>query len=298
MSNVTFSSPVMAKDTTVYAVAGDRGTVLAVAKAHKIPIPFDCQDGECGSCLVEVKHLNPDKKHGISLTEKEKELLRQLGKISQQEIYDAETNDMPPRYRLACQCFIRNEDILVAFEGDQTMPAKPPYLTPAAKKYKGGLEIASVDEFVGYAIKVEEDAAIHYEALSLEMLNCGNHEVAKLFGQLARFSRMHLAEAKSRAGSIDVTKHVPPDYVWPDHATPERTALWAGDPTLSRLDALRAALAGEKLGYEFYYTIAGTSKDPAICAMAKEFVEEEAEHVRILEAWIAREEWEVKYAGK
>jgi ferredoxin len=55
MSNVTFSSPVMARDTTVYAVAGDRGTILAVAKAHKIPIPFDCQDGECGSCLVEVK---------------------------------------------------------------------------------------------------------------------------------------------------------------------------------------------------------------------------------------------------
>ena len=46
MSNVTFSSPVMARDMTVYAVAGDRGTILAVAKSHKIPIPFDCQDGE------------------------------------------------------------------------------------------------------------------------------------------------------------------------------------------------------------------------------------------------------------
>lgn len=298
MSNVTFSSPVMAKDLTVYAVAGDRGTVLAVAKAHKIPIPFDCQDGECGSCLVEVKHLSPDRKYGISLTEKEKEMLRQLGKITPQEIRDAEVNDMPPRYRLACQCFIRDEDIIVSFEGDQTMPAKPPYLTPAAKKYKGGLEIASIDEFLGYAVKVEEDAAIHYEGLSLEMLGCGNQEVAKLFGQLARFSRAHLAEAKSRAGTIDVSQQVPPDYVWPDHATPERTALWAGDPSLTRLDALRAALDGEKRGYEFYYAIAGTTKDAAIATMAKEFVNEEAEHVRILEAWIAREEWELKYAGQ
>lgn len=40
MANVTFSSPVMAKDVTVYAVAGDRGTLLAVAKAHKIPFPL------------------------------------------------------------------------------------------------------------------------------------------------------------------------------------------------------------------------------------------------------------------
>lgn len=298
MSNVTFSSPVMAKDLTVYAVAGDRGTVLAVAKAHKIPIPFDCQDGECGSCVVEVKHLSPDRKYGISLTEKEKEMLRQLGKITPQEIHDAEVNDMPPRYRLACQCFIRDEDIIVSFEGDQTMPAKPPYLTPAAKKYKGGLEISSLDEFLGYAVKVEEDAAIHYEELSLEMLNCGNQEVAKLFEQLARFSRLHLAEAKSRAGTIDVSQLVPPDYVWPDHATPERTALWAGDPSLTRLDALRAALVGEKRGYEFYYAVAGTTKDNAIATMAKEFVDEEAEHVHILEAWIAREEWELKYAGQ
>ena len=57
-------------------------------------------------------------------------------------------------------------------------------------------------------------------------------------------------------------KHIPPDYVWPDHVTPERTALWAGDPSLSRLDALRAALQGERRGYEFYYAVAGTSNDP------------------------------------
>jgi len=57
LANVTFSSPVMAKDLTVYAIAGDRGTILAVARAHKIPIPFDCQDGECGSCVVTVEHL-------------------------------------------------------------------------------------------------------------------------------------------------------------------------------------------------------------------------------------------------
>src|SRR5271157_6299730 len=215
VANVTFSSPSMSRDLTVYAVAGDRGTILAVAKAHKIPLPFDCQDGECGSCLVEIRHLDPSVRYGIALTEKEKELLRQLGKITKQEIFDAEVNDMPPRHRLACQCFVRNEDVLVSFEGDQTLPAKRPYLTPAAKVYKGGLEIASLDEFLGYAVKVEEDSAIHYEELSASMEQCGNLEVAKLFAQLGRFSRLHLAEARKRAGSIDVSKHIPPDYVWP-----------------------------------------------------------------------------------
>ena len=232
MSNVTFSSPVMARDLTVYAVAGDRGTILAVAKAHKVPIPFDCQDGECGSCLVEVKHLAPNgQRYGISLTEKEKELLKQLGKITPEEIHDAEVNDMPPRYRLACQCFIRDEDILVSFEGDQTLPAKRPHVTPAAKIFKGGsLEIASLDDFLGYAVKAEEDAAIHYEEMAASMEKCGNQPVAKLFAQLARFSRMHLAEAQSRAGSIDVSKHLPADYAWPDQATPERADIRAALP--------------------------------------------------------------------
>ena len=38
MANVTFSSPAMQKDITVYATAGDCRTILYLAKEHKIPI--------------------------------------------------------------------------------------------------------------------------------------------------------------------------------------------------------------------------------------------------------------------
>ena len=51
--------------------------------------------------------------------QEEKERLRHSGKISKEEIMNAEVNDMPPRYRLACQCFVRNEDTLVTFEGER-----------------------------------------------------------------------------------------------------------------------------------------------------------------------------------
>ncbi len=296
MANVTFSSPVLARDVTVYAVAGDRGTILAVAKAHKIPIPFDCQDGECGSCLVQVTHLSPTARSAIALTEKEKEMLRQLGKITRAEIKDAEVNDMPPRYRLACQCFVRNEDIIVSFVGDETVPAQKPHITHAAKRFTGGLEIATLDEFLGFAAKVEEDAAIHFDEIAAAMEGVGNQEVATLFRQLAGFSRLHYAEVKSRAGSIDLAAVIPPEYAWPNHATPERTSLLAGDPALTRVDALRAALQGERRGYEFYVAVAATTKSPEVAAMAKTFVKEEAEHVEILQAWITREEWAIKNA--
>jgi len=280
----------MGREVTVYAVAGDRGTLLSLAKTHKIPIPFDCQDGECGSCLVEVKHLAPNVRYGVALTEKEKEMLKQLGKITKQEIMDAEVNDMPPRYRLACQFFVRNEDIFVSFEGDTAVPVKGPALSIAAAIYKGGIGINTLDEFLSYAVKVEEDAAVHFEHLSALMQSCGNTDVAELFTRLGAYSRLHLEEAKAKAVKYDATLKLPASTAWPDHQTPERTALWAGDPSLSRLDALKAALQGERRGFEFYYAVAGTTTDPKIRAVAKEFVREETEHVDTLKLWIEREE--------
>jgi rubrerythrin/ferredoxin len=293
MANVTFSSPVMARDITVYAVAGDRGTLLSLAKANKIPIPFDCQDGECGSCLVEIKQLTRNAPYGIALTEKEKEMLRQLGKITKAEIMDAEVNDRPPSYRLACQCFVRDEDIFVTFEGDKTLPTKGPALSIAAAIYTGGVRVETLDQFLSYAIKVEEDAAIHFEKLSEMMAACGNADVAELFGKLGTYSRLHLNEAKEKAKRYDATVELPPSTAWPDNATPEQTTVWAADKDLTRLGALKAALQGERRGFEFYYAIAGTAKDPNIQAVAKEFVREETEHVEILKSWIEREEYAV-----
>jgi rubrerythrin len=72
--------------------------------------------------------------------------------------------------------------------------------------------------------------------------------------------------------------------------------VWAADPSLSRLDALKAALQGERRGYEFYVAVAATTNTPEVEALAKEFVKEEAEHVKILEAWVTREEWDTKHS--
>ena len=295
MANVTFSSPSMARDITVYAVAGDRGTLLSLAKSHNVPIPFDCQDGECGSCLVEVENLTRPR-YGIALTEKEKEMLRQLGKITREEIMDAEVNDMPPRFRLACQFFVRHEDIFVSFVGDQTKPTPKPALSLAAAVYTGGVRITSLDQFYSYAIRVEEDAALHFEALSKAMRECGNAEVATLFDQLGSYSRLHLKEAEARASGATAELELPPTTAWPNLETPEQTTLWAGDSTMSRLDALKAALQGERRGFEFYYAVAGTTKDKEIRRAAKEFVLEETEHVDTLKLWIEREEARLRSA--
>ncbi|SFC19763.1 2Fe-2S iron-sulfur cluster-binding protein [Tropicimonas isoalkanivorans] len=117
MANITFTSPIMHRDKTIYAVAGDTKTILALAEEHQIPIPFECRDGNCGSCLIEVSYIDDKPKMSIALTEKEKARLKELQVVTAEEIADAEVRDMPPRYRLACQYIARDEEVRIRFTG-------------------------------------------------------------------------------------------------------------------------------------------------------------------------------------
>jgi len=115
MALVTFSNPEY-KDKTVYAVAGSHTeTILKLAKAHKVPVKFDCQDGECGSCLVRVTSLDGKERMGGPLTEKEKTVLKELGKLTTAEMEQMIGDDLPSEWRLACQMIVRDEDLLVEF---------------------------------------------------------------------------------------------------------------------------------------------------------------------------------------
>jgi ferredoxin len=118
MADVTFSGPLLDRDMTVYAVAGDTGTLLALAKKNNVPIPFQCQDGECGSCLVKITNLDNKAPMAIALTQKEKTTLSVNGKLTKEDLEKAEVSDIPPRYRLACQYIVRNENIMVEFSGE------------------------------------------------------------------------------------------------------------------------------------------------------------------------------------
>jgi rubrerythrin len=157
------------------------------------------------------------------------------------------------------------------------------------------MTMRSVEEFLAYAIRLEADAADRFGQLADALEACGNGEVGRLFRRLSDFSRMHLADAKARAGFRDLPPLKPADFQWPDIESPETAAIWAADPFLGREEALTVALAAERAGYDYYKSVLDGTSDPEIRAMAQEFVAEEAEHVAELEAWIAahkaRAEW-------
>jgi ferredoxin len=116
MALVTFTSPEY-RDKTVYAVAGSHTqTLLKLALENKIPINFECEDGDCGTCLIKVSSI--DKKNqrmGGPLTEKEKTILKQLGKVTSEELEKMIVDDLPCEWRLACQMIVRDEDIRVEY---------------------------------------------------------------------------------------------------------------------------------------------------------------------------------------
>jgi len=115
MALVTFTNPDY-RDKTVYAVAGSHTqTILKLARENKIPIDFECENGECGTCAIQVSSLDKKDRMGGPLTEKEKTVLREIGKLSKQEMEQMIVDDLPSPWRLACQVIVRDEDLRVSY---------------------------------------------------------------------------------------------------------------------------------------------------------------------------------------
>lgn len=148
----------------------------------------------------------------------------------------------------------------------------------------------SVETFLSYAIKLEEEATLRFGLLADAMDQAGNRDVGALFRKLSDYSRLHLADAKARAGFRDVPVMLPAEYQWPEFESPETAAIWATDPLIAYDEALLIAMDSEKRGYDFYKLVLDTATNPEIIALAKEFVAEEAEHVEWLERWISDRE--------
>jgi rubrerythrin len=147
----------------------------------------------------------------------------------------------------------------------------------------GGTDVQSVEEFLAYAIKLEQEAALRFGQLADAMEAAGNREVGKLFRRLATASRAHLNEARARSGFRDIPDIESNEYIWPNLESPETAAIWAADPLIGREQALEIALAAETAGLDYYKNILETTADPEIKILAKQFIGEESGHVAALE---------------
>ena len=144
-----------------------------------------------------------------------------------------------------------------------------------------------IRNFLAHAVQLESEAARRYEELSAAMGTEGNAELKAFFGRMAHYSRLHLADAKARGGFRELPVLAPHEFQWPDGISPEM-AGWAGvDAQMSPRAALELALDGERSGHAYYAAVAATTSDSELRAIAGEFADEEADHVRQLEQLLA-----------
>lgn len=142
--------------------------------------------------------------------------------------------------------------------------------------------------FLAHAIALEEESAQRFDELADALEVHHNGEVVELFRKMAHYSRLHLADARKRAEGLDVPHLAPWEFKWPDSESPETVEVFDAHYKMTPYHALSVALASEKRGQAFYADIAETAEDDGVKVLAKEFADEEAEHVALLEGWLAR----------
>lgn len=124
-------------------------------------------------------------------------------------------------------------------------------------------------ELYSHAIAVEREAALRYAELACRMAGQGSEEAARLFAEFAALQAMHLTALQRR------TQGIPPADLTSDHSWPEHDAPLAN------------ALQAEKDARAFFEQARRVARDPAARAIAQEMIEEENEHIALIERLIS-----------
>jgi rubrerythrin len=140
--------------------------------------------------------------------------------------------------------------------------------------------ISSLADLLAVAYQIEADAVERYTLLAEQMEVHNNKELASVFHDLARAEGIHAEEIRRQAGDLDVVAHARNLGKWKGES-PEEADLTEAHYLMTPWHALKMALSCEQRALAYFVEVVDTAKDPKIRDMAKEFVEEEAEHVNL-----------------
>ena len=145
------------------------------------------------------------------------------------------------------------------------------------------LRYKSMEVFLAHAVTLEREAVEQLTEVAHMMEVHNNQGLYELFNELAGYGLEHASEIEALAGERELPSFKPWEYEWPDDESPE-----TGDTTdlhyqMTPQQALKLALSSEVKAQHFYRDIADNGETEEIRSLAREFAEEEGEHVQILE---------------
>lgn len=149
-------------------------------------------------------------------------------------------------------------------------------------KASGNPKVSSLNDLLAVAYQIEIDAVERYNVLADQMETHNNPELVKIFRDLARAEGLHGEEIRRLAGDFDVVSHAHQIAKFGRTESPEEAELDSAHYMMTPWHALQLCLAGEKRALAYFSFIVETATDPKVKAMAAELVEEEAEHVNLV----------------
>ena len=148
--------------------------------------------------------------------------------------------------------------------------------------------ISNLNDLLAVAYQIEIDAVERYKLLADQMETHNNPELVKVFRDLARAESIHGEEIRRLAGDFDVANHARQIARFGRAESPEEATLESAHYLMTPWHALQLSLAGEKRALAYFSSIVETATDAKVKAMAAELVEEEAEHVNLVNRLLLR----------
>lgn len=149
--------------------------------------------------------------------------------------------------------------------------------------------VNTMPDLLAHALAMESEACERYGQLADQMETCNNAVVARLFRRLEGIERAHVLEIEDLCKNFSLPRLAPWEFAWQDNESPETIDIGSVSYQMSTRDAVSLAIDHERRAADFYLGIADSADDAAVQRLARQFADEEFEHVQWLQNWLAEQ---------
>ena len=142
-------------------------------------------------------------------------------------------------------------------------------------------------DFMARAYTMEIEAIDRYAQFAEQLETHNNREVAELFRKLSEIEKLHAKRILEEMKWPSMPA-LPPAYAWDGDEGPETAPFDRLHYLMQPWHALEIALRCEREAQKYYSGIAASRAPKPVRDAAREMAAEEAEHVRLIKAWMAR----------
>jgi rubrerythrin len=146
----------------------------------------------------------------------------------------------------------------------------------------------TLQEFMVQAYAMEREAVERYGEFADAMETHNNREVAALFRAMAGYEARHAEQIMAEMGWTTPPARPAGGLHWGDFEAPETVPIESVHYLMRPWHALQLALAAEQRAEAFFKALADAATDEAVQRAARELQAEEAEHVELVKAWMAK----------